>query len=233
MLSIDFNESSIGWLGESSGKFKLESTFCYNNAISKKVTYGLSQSVLAGNVYNKKDLIKKPYYLFQLLGNKNKQKIMRSDIPGNNNFLFKFSQKRKKINDTKFSKIFDNFNLEIKKQKVLKLQSFNDINRYYKKNNFIAKIKFKNFQNLDFEIEFPVNHINVLKNKKKWQIETGPILFPYKISIKKKFDLLPSFIAFNQLNFADVFYDYPFGFRRNKGIMQSIDCIIEIFTKSN
>ena len=66
MIITDFDKSFIGWFGESNGKFKLASTLTYYNNLNEKVTYGLSQSVLAGNVYGKSDLIKNPYYIFQV-----------------------------------------------------------------------------------------------------------------------------------------------------------------------
>ena len=44
-------------------------------------TYGLGQSVLAGNMYVEKNLLKKPPYLFQVAGNHDQQIIYRSDIP--------------------------------------------------------------------------------------------------------------------------------------------------------
>ena len=67
-----------------------------------------------------------------------------------------------------------------------------------------------------------------------WQVETGPILMPnFEEKEAGNLELLPCFIHFNSFDKLDVFYDYPFGFRRNKGIMQSIDCKIEIFTKLN
>ena len=88
MIITDFNKSSIGWFGESNGKFKLVSTLAYYNNLNKKVIYGLSQSVLAGNVYSKNNLIKNPYYIFQVLGNHKEQKILRTDLSNNkHNFL--------------------------------------------------------------------------------------------------------------------------------------------------
>ena len=84
----------------------------------------------------------------------------------------------------------------------------------------------------------PVNHINIKPEIKMWQVETGPILMPnFEEKEAGDLELLPCFIHFNSFDKLDVFYDYPFGFRRNqiinKGIMQSIDCKIEIFTKLN
>jgi len=235
MIITDFNTSSIGWFGESNGKFKLVSTFSYYNKLNKKVTYGLSQSVLAGNVYSKNNLIKNPYYMFQVLGNHNKQKILRTDLSSNKYDFFKLFNKRKKINDTKLSKIFNNdFKLKIKKRKGLKIVLFNDIYKNFSNNNFTSKITFKDFQNLDFEIEFPINHLNVSSMKKKWQVETGPVLLPLIFKKNNKFDLLPSFVIFNKFDSVDIFYDYPFGFRnRKQSYLKNILCEIDLYSLQN
>ena len=83
MIITDFNRSSIGWHGESSAKFKLISKISFYENLNKKITYGLGQSVMAGNIYNRNNLIKKPYYLFQLIGNQAEQKILRTDLLNN------------------------------------------------------------------------------------------------------------------------------------------------------
>lgn len=216
MIVTDFNKSSIGWFGQSNGIFKLASILTYYDDLNNQVTYGLSQSFLAGNVYNKKNLIKNPSYMFQVLGNRNKQKILRTDLPNKKFNLFKIFNKRKNIYDTNLSKIFDDFKLEISKREAIKLISFDDIYKFFNENNVISKVKFHNFQNLDFEIEFPINHFNVTSNIKKWQIETGPILLPSFKKKEKNFDVLPSFIMFNKFSSLDIFYDYPFGLRNKK-----------------
>ena len=145
---------------------------------------------------------------------------MRTDLPNNKYDFFKLFNKRKKINDSKLSKIFnDDFKLEIKKRKGLKIVLFNDIYKNFSNNNFTSKITFKDFQNLDFEIEFPINHLNVSSMKKKWQVETGPVLLPLIFKKNNKFDLLPSFVIFNKFDSVDIFYDYPFGFRNRKNLI--------------
>ena len=47
----------------------------------KTNTYGLGQSVLAGNMYSEKGLLKQPPYLFQVAGNALEQRIYRTFIP--------------------------------------------------------------------------------------------------------------------------------------------------------
>ena len=168
--------------------------------------------------------------MFQVLGNSNKQKILRTDLPNNKFDLFKIFNKRKNIYDTKLSKIFDDFKLKIIKREAVSLLTSNDIYKFFNVNNIISKVKFNNFQNLDFEIEFPINHLNVTSNAKKWQIETGPILLPLINKKEKFFELLPSFVIFNNFNSIDIFYDYPFGFRYKKNChFKNIGCEIELY----
>lgn len=230
MIVIDFNKSSIGWLGQSKGEFKLASILTYYDDINNQVTYGLSQSVLAGNVYSNNNLIKNPSYMFQVLGNSNKQKILRTNLPNKKFNLFQIFNKSKNIYDTKLSKIFDDFKLKIIKREAISLITSNDIFKFFNVNNIISKVKFNNFQNLDFEIEFPINHLNVTSNAKKWQIETGPILLPLLNKKEKNFELLPSFVIFNNFNSIDIFYDYPFGFRYKKNShFKNIECEIELY----
>ena len=64
--TVDFNKSSVSWLGKSTGIFKLASVLSVFYK-GKADTFALTENVLAGNVYAKKGLIKNPPYLFQLV----------------------------------------------------------------------------------------------------------------------------------------------------------------------
>ena len=71
-----------------------------------------------------------------------------------------------------------------------------------------------------------------------WQVETGPVLFPiFEDKVPNDLEFLPCFTHFNRFDKLDVFYDYPFSSRRNqinnKGIMQGMDCKIEMFSTLN
>ena len=233
MLITDFNRSSICWLGDSKGIFKLISTLTYYDQLNNKIIYGLGHSVLAGNVYNQNNLVKVPYYTFQVFGNNKKQKILRTDLINNKFKSTNIFKKRKKTNNINFDKIFENFKLIIKKRKNNKISSFKNIYKNFDNNNFTSKVKFINFNNLIFEIEFPINHINVLLLKKKWQVETGPVLIPL-ISKNNEFNFLPCFVFFNSFNSMDIFYDYPFGARNKKNFhVKNVNCEIELYTTNN
>ena len=77
---IDFNSSNIISPGSSTGIYKLVSILIMNDLKNndKCITYGLGQGVLAGNMFIEKGLLKKPPYLFQILGSVNDQKIFRT-----------------------------------------------------------------------------------------------------------------------------------------------------------
>ena len=115
--------------------------------------------------------------------------------------------------------------------------NYDEIEKDFYYNNFTVKIQIDSIE-CNYSIEFPVNHINIKPEIKMRQVETGPILMPN--SEEKEagdLELLPCFIHFNSFDKLDVFYDYPFGSRRNKiknkGIMQGIDCKIEMFSTLN
>jgi len=228
MNITDFEKSFICWSGKSEGKFKIVSILNYRNELNKKITFGLTQNVLAGNVYNPVNLIKNPPYLFQLISNNENQKIFRTDLPSNKYEKLDNLIKRNKIKDTDLKNIFNNFNLKIIKKYVIKCKNIKEIIKYFKKYNFVSRIKLHNFVGTNFYIEFPINHINISRNLNLWQAETGPVLFP-SYNKTKDIKFLPSFLMFNSFNQIDVFYDYPFGERKKKQYLKSLKCKIEIF----
>ena len=236
---IDFSKSNIFWDGPSKGIFKLVSVLRLNLGNSKKAvtTFGLGESVLAGNMYVSEGLLKQPPYLFQVAGSTEEQYIFRSILPNQKKSIIP-SWFINKVGDTHQTNIInDKFYLDLKNSPARSVMNYDEIEKYFYYNNFTAKIQIDSLE-FNYSIEFPVNHINVKPEIKMWQVETGPILMPnFEEKEAGDLELLPCFIHFNCFDKLDVFYDYPFGFRRNqiinKGIIQSIDCKIKIFTKLN
>ena len=177
--------------------------------------------------------MKEPPYLFQVAGNKNQQIIYRSDIPFLKTGFTAWNIQRKKVLDNKLSSHFNEFFLNIIKKSVKKISSYKDIEKYFKLNDFSALIKIYDFNNFNFQIEFPINHINIFPKDKKWQVETGPVLFPiYKKLIKNNYKFLPSFLHFNKFDSIDIFYDYPFGYRSKKNyILSDFKCEVELYVR--
>ena len=64
---IDFSKSNIFWDGPSKGIFKLVSVLILNLGNSEKTetTFGLGESVFAGNMCVSGGLLKQPPYLFR------------------------------------------------------------------------------------------------------------------------------------------------------------------------
>ncbi len=207
MLITNFNNSFIGWNGTEKGQFKLNSILKIKHFNGKIETFGMGEGVLACNVYQEKNLIKSPPYFFQLIGNKDRQKILRTDIKST------IKNKKKEIKDSNFGFLFKNFYLKINKiksKKINMLDNPKELNNLY---NTYVKINFKINKNLKFNLEFPVNHSNYNSISKKWHIETGPVLIPTFDSKHNLTDINPCFIAFNTLNYFEIFTDYPFGIR--------------------
>ena len=144
--------------------------------------------------------------------------------------------KKKLTDDTHGKRLFEEFGLNVIREKATPVSTFDEIKANFVENRFSAKVMTA-IGEKNVCLEFPVNHINIKHETMQWQVETGPILMPnFEEKEAGDLELLPCFFHFNSFYKLDVFYDYPFGFRRsqtiNKGIMQSIDCKIEILTNS-
>ena len=235
---IDFSKSNIFWDGPSKGIFKLVSVLKLNLGNSEKTetTFGLGESVLAGNMFVSEGLLKQPPYLFQVAGSTEEQYIFRSILPNQKKSKIP-SWFINKVGDTHQKNLFDEFYLDFKKTPVKAVKNYDEIEEAFYENNFTARVQIE-YYGLNCLVEFPVNHINVKPEIKMWQVETGPVLFPIlENTVPSDLELLPSFTHFNSFDKLDIFYDYPFGSRsyklKNEGIMQGIDCIIELFSTLN
>ncbi len=232
MDRVDFNNSSLRWTGESEGIFKLASILIFNNVNDNDLTYGLSQSVMAGNVYSKNILVKKPPYLFQVAGSTKDQTIYRSYLKRSliSNLIFKF--KKNFISDTCGDNLIKQFNLKLITEKCKEICKFDDFFNCSEYFQISAKVKL-NINDNKILIEFPINHINFKFDTKKWHVETGPVLLPVIFGFTSLNKLMPAFVFFNNFNKIDIFYDYPFGYRsmyfKNNGIISNIPCEIQIF----
>lgn len=229
---IDFRSSSVSWLGESEGTFKIASVLKILHPDGTEELFALTENVLAGNVYAKQKLIKFPPYLFQLIMSKNYQKIMRTDL---DNRQFWPSPKlvlRNKVKDTEGNIFRDkiHFNLKYRRSRL------NDVDDIFLKNRVsfdrVARLTFSKNQ-IKFSAEFPIRHLNTRSHSKEWQVETGPVLFPIFSKKVNKFELTPSFVFFNSLSVVDIFLDYPTKKRKIQGypenIINNFKCSIEMF----
>ena len=232
---VDFANSHLSWGGSSKGIFKLVSLLKSRKKGEGKLSnsFGLGRSVLAGNMYAGKNLLKEPPYLFQVAGSDKEQWIYRTYLPVRGRKKLPLWVKRNKTGDNYGKPLLKEFQLNIQKEKATPIKSFDDINAFFKKNRFSAKVLF-NIKNDVIVLEFPIYHINLKNETKMWQVETGPILFPMVEKDGSSLHYMPGFVHFNSFKKLDIFYDYPYGVRSinlfNKGILAGFPCSIKLFS---
>ena len=205
--TVDFSKSSVSWLGESTGIFKLASILSVFYK-GKADTFALTENVLAGNVYAKKGLIKNPPYLFQLVASNKYQKILRTDLDNDISGIPGQKISRRRLLDTEGNLFKDGLDIDIQYKLGNSVSTFYEIKKCSTAFSLNGRLSIDTNQH-NFTIEFPIRHLNTNMEKKKWQVETGPILFPVFAENKKKYSLSPSFLFFNSLHTADIFLDYP------------------------
>ena len=141
--------------------------------------------------------------------------------------------KKNLTGDTYGKPLFDEFGLNIIREKATPVSTFDEIDAVFLENRFSAKVM-ATFEEKSVCLEFPVNHMNVKLETRQWQVETGPILIPVMGRNEGAFDYLPAFVHFNSFDKMDIFYDYPYGVRSvnlpDKGIIRSFPCTIQLFS---
>lgn len=229
---VDFNKSSVAWLRESTGIFKLASilSVCFKG--SEADTFVLTENILAGNVYAKKGLIKNPPYLFQLVASNTYQKILRTDLDNHISGIAGQSISRRQVLDTEGDLFKDHLDIDIRYKLGNSLRCFYEIKKCSTAFSLNGRLSIDTGQH-NFTIEFPIRHLNANMKKKKWQVETGPILFPVFSGNKKEYSLTPAFLFFSSLKKADIFLDYPLKRRifsqYQDNVVADLKCNINLF----
>jgi len=184
-VNLDFNKSSIGWKTKSNsvGLFKIESV------ISEKDhnPFYLSSAVMAGDVYGQGLLPREPHYHF----------LWATD--GQDVIIYRIYGNQKITIEERTSADYRNILIrnQITKYEPIEIEdlfSTNDLINF----NMICQLDIS-----DQFISFPVKHINVLKEKKIFQIETGPVL------LRHNREVIPCFLFINSLDFCQVVPYYP------------------------
>jgi len=212
MKQIDFSASYFTWLTKkeaSYGRFQIESACtsnCFN--LEEEETYYLATAVIAGNVYAKNDLVKQPVYQFQIAASKQRHMIFRT-------FVFS-PDDQNSLGDN--SELFKEVELHIIKKEAVALKDFDDIAfHFFNHSAMTACICYEIKQNRQqIEIEFPVKHINIQRENRLFQVETGPILIPSEIppseklsEVNKQYYFSTAFIHFNRLDCAEIALNMP------------------------
>jgi hypothetical protein len=182
-MYIDFGRSSIEWetKTKSKGRFSIEATLETSDNF-----YCLGAKVMAGNVYNSKDLFKDPSYSFQPL------------LSGSDFSVFRLYNKDCKQVNTINENISTQFNYF--KKSVMPLENFKEVMDFKKlivEFNESKKLQVS-LTNNDTVLQFPVKHINISESAQAFQVETGEIL------IQQGNNLAKAYIAFSSFDQADL-----------------------------
>jgi len=240
VIGTDFYSSNLQWVTKtgSFGSFTIESKLSLLDHERKVVgDYIIGSSVLAGNMYEEGELLKKPPYHFQLIYTNGFNRILRSPItsPSTHRGV-------KTISDT----LHENSYFDSIRPNIIyrDFKGINDDKEFfsYLKMGFKPiniRIHLTTYSDLKIMIEAPIKHYNFMDRIKKWQIETGPILFLRKncknyLDQSEVIELLePTFVHVNSYNEAQFTFDYPFFGKISSDSMKAItsrndECEIEI-----
>jgi len=209
MQQIDFSSSYLIWLTKkegSYGRFQLDAACTIRDFSRKKTsTYYLASAVIAGNVYAKNDLVKQPVYLFQIAASDERHVIFRT--------FASHVDDQNSIN--KNSDLFAGVEFHITRKEFFVLKDFDDIDFHFQQCNSIsAHVSYGLGKDCQIEIEFPIKHINIQKERRLFQIETGPILIPSepladRLSAMQGYSFDTAFVHFNRLDSAEFILNAP------------------------
>jgi len=197
---INFNNSFVTWLSipeNSYGRFEIEAKCTIKNGKENdRSEYLLLAGVMACNVYAENDLIIDPAFMFQAVFSKKEFKIFRTHA------IFSPEADSYGRIGEKFKKI----DIHLDKCEATEILSAEEIIESTLRNErIVGMIEYYDKQsNSQIQLEFPVKHINVQKEKKQYQVETGPVTIPEK---KSKGDLINNLnLAYIAFNNSDQFY---------------------------
>ena len=150
------------------------------------------------NMYVKTGLFKegKNRYDFTIIYGAKEKLIIRNSSEGNLKLSKKIRQRKSIPNDVKLY-------FQIRKNIGKFIYSYKDVYQCIKKGqNIIGQIEFEIKRKIII-LEFPIETMNCCDKRKLWQVDTGPILFPYfkkeNIISKDRFidNIYLSYISFN------------------------------------
>lgn len=166
------------------GKFTIASSFCENETPQP---FYLCHPVVAGEVYGIGLLLRTPPYHFLWVTN------------GKDLSVFRFYPNGKTIEDniSKTSIVDVSLALDNIFYKKITVSDF-----FFMKDFFLHRIVCR-LDYGDYVSEFPVRHINLKRDRKLFQVETGPVIT--KINEK----IMPAFIFINSTNHVQIVPQYP------------------------
>jgi hypothetical protein len=77
-----------------------------------------------------------------------------------------------------------------------------------------ARMSYESQQRGMIEIEFPIKHLNIQRERRLFQVETGPIMIPSEtagdwLSDEQGYFFNTAFVHFNRLNCAEITLNAP------------------------
>lgn len=187
MESIDFSSSFCTWLLKEQsgyGRFNIEAVL--RTSIEE---FLLLSGVVAANVYGKQNLILKPAYEFAAVFGKNRYRVFRTHAA--------YDEKQDTIDI--ISDRFQSVERYITRVSGMALSTPEQIIEATRTN----KILNAHMRLPRCELIFPVKHMNVQTDTKKFQVETGPMLFPSDFQNVDLASLKQAFTVFNRLDEAE------------------------------
>lgn len=201
---IDFNNSHFQWetLNGIIGRFKIDS---FLNVISEKKPkipfFGLCQ-VFACDVLGTGELIYNPPFLYQAIFSEEKIKRIR-----------RYSTKDVNVSIDYKNVLFSNakpFLGHISDEAIVLVNNFDDLQSAVLNNvSLHAKLVYE-LNGCLLEYFFPINHINLLKAKELFQIETGPIIYLDQMNLRGPNinNVKTAYVAIKNWNYAEfLFFD--------------------------
>lgn len=216
----DFDRSFLRWVVRDSGSvgiFLLDSITRIRLAEANPVFFALAAGVLAGNMYTRGPLVKQPSYLFQMIAGDGAHRILRTVLPPKPDAAFAGNLTFDSNGPS--SEMFDSLEVEV-------CWKSNDCLRPVHPGLDLVKPAARLMGSASWvdaegqaEIFFPIRHWNRLGNTGKFQVETGPVLWPDLVKLAQgetlsPADFLPAFLHFGSEGRLDVSLDYP-GFVRS------------------
>jgi hypothetical protein len=215
---VDFNRSSFTWSGErreTEARFALDAVCVMRDrSTAAAAVYALGSAVVAARVYATERMVMEPHYFFQVAVS-NKNHVM----------LRTFLRHRDKADSVSSnSGKFRDLDLHIVRGPATRVADYGVLESVFDAHAVMsARLHLNRDDRTSLELEFPVRHINLRRSDRKFQVETGPVLFPAEIPDDwAERDSIPVFrtayVHFNRLDSAEITVCEPkrVGLRRTR-----------------
>ena len=244
---INFQKSDLRWVTQkekSHGSFKLEAVLrLWAERSASPTVWALGTAVLAGNMYADVGLPKFPPWMFQVAAGVSDHVIFRTELSRSwSGWVRRLlgASDAPPVTDTLNlnSETFDSLELYIETESASAARHYDDIaSHYFLRDHFTGLITINLPEGGKVEMEFPVKHLNLWPERKRWQLETGPVLFvkqPGELASGgiDLADLLPCFVHANRLDAVEFSPDFPFprywSSRMTRAGAQRLPCTLQM-----